>query len=158
LKKKPTKTNSIQHRPPTVSTVNQSTQRTLHITEASAFAGPIPPPELLKKYNEIIPDGANRILEMAERQSAHRIELEKTVIEGDNRRANWGLVCGFTFGLIVFVLSFILIMYGHDWAGVALATTDLVVLVGTFVYGTRARRQERERRNEKNKALTRRGE
>jgi uncharacterized membrane protein len=130
----------------------------VQVTEATSFSGPIPPPELLKQYDEIIPNGANRILTMAESQSAHRIELEKIVIEGDDRRANWGLVCGFTFGLIVFALSFILILYGHDWAGVALATTDLVVLVGTFVYGTRVRRQQRERRKEKNEALIRKEE
>ncbi len=93
---------------------------------------------------------------MAENQSAHRISLEKTVIEGDNKRANWGLICGFIFGLVVVVLSFILIWNGHDVAGTVLGTTDLVALVGTFIYGTRARAQERERRNEKNKALTQR--
>jgi len=32
------------------------------IFEASAFSGPIPPPDLLDKYNQMIPDGADRIL------------------------------------------------------------------------------------------------
>lgn len=128
----------------------------VEITQAS-FTGPIPPPELLRQYDEIIPSGANRILTMAENQSSHRIELERTVIKGDNRRANAGLATGFIFGLIAFYLSYLLVMAGHDLAGIALGTTDLVALVGTFVYGTRARKQERQRRDEKNKALTRRG-
>lgn len=81
----------------------------VRVTEATTFSGPIPPPELLKQYDEIIPNGANRIITMAENQSAHRIELEKIVIRGDSRRANAGLVCGFVFGLIVVYLSYLLI-------------------------------------------------
>jgi uncharacterized membrane protein len=92
---------------------------------------------------------------MAENQSAHRIELEKIVIIGDSKRADRGLICGLVFGVLVVVLSFILILWGHDSAGTVLGTTDLVALIGTFIYGTRARREERARRDQKNKALIR---
>ena len=123
---------------------------------AASFSGPIPPPELLKQYDEIIPNGANRIVTMAEKQSSHRIGLERTVIRGDSIRAYLGLFTGFVFGVFAFYLSYRLIMAGHDKAGVILATTDVVSLVGTFVYGTRSRKQERERRDEKNRALVKR--
>jgi uncharacterized membrane protein len=158
LKKKNYKPHNLQTRQNSLAVPprNTPTRRMVQVTEATAFSGPIPPPELLKQYNDIIPDGANRILTMAEKQSAHRIELEKTVIRGDDRRANLGLVCGFVFGAIVVYLSYLLIRDGHDVAGATLGTADLVALVGTFIYGTRARRQEREHKNEKNKALTRR--
>ncbi len=33
------------------------------------FQGPLPPPELLEAYNKIIPNGAERIVAMAEKQS-----------------------------------------------------------------------------------------
>lgn len=128
----------------------------MQVTQSVTFAGPIPPPDLLRAYNEIVPEGANRILAMAEAQSAHRIDLEATVIKGDNRRANWGLGAGFTIGSLILALSFVLVLYGHDTAGTILGTTDLTALVGVFVYGTRARRQERQRRDEKNQALVRR--
>jgi uncharacterized membrane protein len=35
---------------------------------AQSWKGPLPPPEVLKGYNEAIPDGAERILKMAENQ------------------------------------------------------------------------------------------
>jgi uncharacterized membrane protein len=33
--------------------------------------GPLPSPEILKKYNESVPDGAERIFQMAERDQRH---------------------------------------------------------------------------------------
>lgn len=50
--------------------------------QASAFSGPLPPPELLAKYNDVIPNGAERIMAMAERQSSHRERLEYRVVDG----------------------------------------------------------------------------
>jgi hypothetical protein len=93
---------------------------------------------------------------MAEKQSAHRIDLEKRVIYGDSKRASWGIFCGYSLTIIVLVLSFVLVWYGHDTAGTVLGTADLVSLVSVFVYGTHVRRQERERREDKNRALTKR--
>jgi uncharacterized membrane protein len=124
--------------------------------QSVSFQGPIPPPELLRAYNEIVPDGANRILLMAENQSNHRIDLESTVIKGDNRRASWGLFTGYTIGILIIVLSYILIMNGHDLAGTVLGTVDLVGLIGIFVTGRNARQRELKRRDEKNQALIRR--
>ena len=43
---------------------------------ASRFSGPIPPPDLLRKYEEINPGFADRIMRQAEAQTAHRIEIE----------------------------------------------------------------------------------
>jgi uncharacterized membrane protein len=43
---------------------------------SSSFSGPLPPPNLLAQYNEVLPDGANRIVTMAERQAKHRQRLE----------------------------------------------------------------------------------
>lgn len=53
--------------------------------------GPIPHPRTLAQYQEIIPDAANRIIKMAERQQNHRMSIEKRVIYGDIVRADIGL-------------------------------------------------------------------
>ena len=120
------------------------------------FQGPIPPPQLLREYNEVIPNGADRIVKMAETQSAHRIELEACIVKGDDRRANWGLATGFTIGIVIIVLSFIMIMYGHDGAGTVLGSADLIGLIGVFVYGRSARMKQLQMRDQKNRELTRR--
>ncbi|HEY6248226.1 MAG TPA: hypothetical protein VIX17_30130 [Pyrinomonadaceae bacterium] len=82
-------------------------------------------------------------------------DLEATVVKGDDRRANWGLVTGFTIGMAIIVLRFILILYGHDVAGTALGSVDLVGLISVFVYGRSVKMKELQRRNQKNQELTR---
>jgi uncharacterized membrane protein len=52
-----------------------------------AHAGPLPNPETLAQYNDIIPDGADRIMKMAEGQASHRQKLEEYVIKTNSRRA-----------------------------------------------------------------------
>jgi uncharacterized membrane protein len=53
----------------------------ISIFAQSFHSGPLPAPETLKKYDEIVPGLAERIVKMAESQGAHRIELEKSVIK-----------------------------------------------------------------------------
>jgi hypothetical protein len=48
--------------------------------EISMRRGPLPDPAELAAYNEIIPNGADRIMRMAEDQSTHRIGIEKIVV------------------------------------------------------------------------------
>ena len=44
------------------------------------YSGPLPRPEMLRSCNEVVPGVAERILAMAERQSAHRRQIESVVI------------------------------------------------------------------------------
>ena len=58
------------------------------------FSGPIPPPNILRQYEDILPGATDRILTMAEAQSKHRQHMEKTVVEGDTKRSAQGLWAG----------------------------------------------------------------
>jgi uncharacterized membrane protein len=40
------------------------------------FQGPLPPPELLDQYDQVAPGAAKAIIEMAQKQAAHRQQLE----------------------------------------------------------------------------------
>lgn len=117
------------------------------ITE-TAWAGPLPRPEDLAKYDHVVPGSAQRIIAMAERQAAHRQHLEVIAVEGGNRRANWGLLAGFTIAIVFLVVSALLISNGHPVPGTILGTVDLVSLVGVFVFGRVDQRRERERQRQ----------
>ena len=72
-KKRPNRSAVVQSSPPAELAVAPIAQ---NHSLRPGYAGPIPPPAMLKEFNEIIPDGANRILKMAEVQVAHRHSLE----------------------------------------------------------------------------------
>jgi uncharacterized membrane protein len=64
------------------------------------FSGPLPHPQALKAYDIVLPGAAERIISMAEKQQAHRLYLERTVIDGDTKRASLGLAAGALFPLV----------------------------------------------------------
>lgn len=44
---------------------------------ATQYQGPIPPPAMLAQYTDVIENGAERIFSIFEKQTSHRIDLEK---------------------------------------------------------------------------------
>jgi uncharacterized membrane protein len=66
-------------------------------TSQTQFIGPIPPPEVLAKYNEALPNAAERIMAMAESQLGHRQDLETKVIDSNCKAQQRGPI----YGLIV---------------------------------------------------------
>lgn len=109
-------------------------------------SGPLPSADELERYQAIMPDLPERLVANWERQTEHRIDLEKRVIKGDIRRADWGLILGWIFALTLLVASVYLIATDHEGIGVTTFLTEMAVLGGAFVYGTIKRRQDRNRK------------
>ena len=59
------------------------------------FSGPIPPPDIIEKYERIIPGSADTIITMAEKQAAHRQAMEKKMIESESRDGLLGIIFAF---------------------------------------------------------------
>ena len=119
------------------------------ISVGASYSGPIPPPAMLKEFNEIIPNGATRILEMAENQAKHRQSLEAAVIHSDISQSRWGLFSALVVVVTATIMGGIVALNGQPAAGVGIAGAPSVALVGIFIYGSSARSAER-----KQKALT----
>ncbi len=83
---------------------------------------------------------------MAERQEAHRQHLERTVIEGDVRRADRGLWCGTAVVLVAILAGSGLVYAGENVSGLGIIFTGLGTLAGVFIYGTKNRARSIERR------------
>lgn len=102
------------------------------------FSGPLPPPQILGQYDQVLPGAAERILQMAEKQQNHRIDMNRSGVQ----RANWGLGAGFSLSVLGLGLTAFLVLHGHDAAGSILGGTTFLSLVGTFVYGSKVKSQE----------------
>ena len=49
----------------------------------TAWSGPLPAPEAVKRFDEIIPGGAERIFRMAELEQQHRIQTEQDALQAN---------------------------------------------------------------------------
>ena len=110
-----------------------------------SWEGPLPPPQTLEGYERVVPGSANRILQLVERQSEHRMEMEKALIDGDSRRSYLGLIAGFLLSGVVIGGGIFLVATDHDWAGASMIGVSLVGLASVFVYGSRGRGDDQER-------------
>lgn len=119
--------------------------------ELSSFSGPLPPPEILRKFDEVVPGAAERIIKMAEMQFAHRTELEKKVITSDIAQSKRGQILGFGIAIVGLVVAGWISIYGNEWAGGIIGVGTLASLVGVFMYGSQVRSQERIQKSESEK-------
>lgn len=87
------------------------------------FSGPLPPPDLLAGYNAALPDGAARIVRLAEEQAAHRRRLEAR-----------GQVLLFSFAVLALVGGVVLIALGKSAEGLIPLISAIAGLGGLFAY------------------------
>ena len=95
--------------------------------------GPIPHPEILKKYDELDPGAAKLIIENGVNESVHRRDMEKRLLEKKINDKKRGQYLGFLIGLVVIVAGTYLIYANHPITGTLLSGTSLLGLVGSFL-------------------------
>jgi uncharacterized membrane protein len=108
------------------------------------FSGPIPPPAMLAQYNEVIPNGAERIMTMAEQQQKHRHVLEHKAVHSNATDQRLGVVLGFVGMMVVAGLGAWLVWLGKDIAGAAALVASVGAPVSAFIYGRRRQEDERQ--------------
>ncbi len=119
----------------------------LHVSAHLAMqqqSGPIPPPEILRKYDEIHPGLAERIIKMAEEEAAHRriMEREVTAVQARDqtayRRSELGQVFGFATGLAAIGGAALAAVKGAQIAASFIGTAGVTGLVTAFIMGRHA--------------------
>ena len=114
--------------------------------QGASFSGPLPPPSMLTAYNNAVPNAAERILAMAEKQAAHRQNLEERVVKGNIVNQYLGSVFGFILGAIAIGGGIYLIGSGKSITGLAALITPLVGFVAVFFRGRSGQEKERQQK------------
>ena len=107
------------------------------IAREEVHIGPIPAPEQLGGYNDVEPGLANRIVTMAEKEQAHRHDMERTWLRREYNADRGGRWAGLTVAIAWGAGSVYLVVTGHGVEGTILGTVDLVALVSAFIYANR---------------------
>jgi len=118
--------------------------RLLSVTVASVSirSGPLPPSDELAAYNRLIPDGANRVLTMAEKQQDHRISIEKVAINSQHKQGERGQIFALIIACVAIMSAVAVTLLGHETAGVVLGGSTVVSLVAVFVTGRLMQRRD----------------
>ena len=93
-------------------------------------SGPIPPPEIVKEYDTIIPDGANRIMVMAEKWQDAIIADRQQSRRAERRGQAYAAICV----LAILAVAVVGVVAGQ-WIGSGVSIICLAAVVYAFVRG-----------------------
>lgn len=108
-------------------------QRIMLLEQTVQYRGTLPPPKMLKEFDMIIPDGAERIMKMAETEAKERQENNKLLLKYNSL----GLWFAFIVAISVFVMAFILALNRNNVGAGILAGTVLTGVVIAFIKGVK---------------------
>jgi len=113
----------------------QRTQAVTHLIREKLHIGPLPDPDTLREYDQILDNGAERIMAMAEKQSSHRIEIEKIVILSREEQGRKGQSFAFVLALFFGIIGFILALLNHTEVAIAAFGLPIATIVTAFIKG-----------------------
>lgn len=109
----------------------------------SEFSGPIPPPDIIEKYEHILPGSADRIIAMAEKQSIHRQNMERTMVESEARDSLLGIVFAFMLGIGCIIAAIVVVVLvpknSGAVAGAVMGATGIGSITSGFIRSTRTK-------------------
>lgn len=101
--------------------------------EVTQWQGPLPPPESLKRYDEIAPGTANTIIEMAVKEQEHRHLMEKETLNKSSKLAMTSTICGFFSVILLIGLVIYSIIAGAYNTALAAVISAIATIAGIFV-------------------------
>jgi Predicted membrane protein len=111
----------------------------------TAYQGPLPSPEILQGFENVLPGAAERILAMAEKEQKNRHNIEQKLSAASILSVAFGIGCAFLSVIIIGFLIYQAIEKGDTVTAVSLSSTSLVGVVSMFIW---FRREKTKRGNE----------
>jgi uncharacterized membrane protein len=105
----------------------------VEVHQQQFFAGPLPPPDLLREYDRIAPGFADRIIRMAETEGAHRRNIQAMKAQGSQAARTRGQYLAWSLAVLIALLGAFLIYTGHELSGFGVLIAAIVPLVTPFL-------------------------
>ncbi len=99
------------------------------------FSGPLPAPEDFKKYEQILPGAADRILKMAENEQSFRHTLQSKVVKNETTHIRLGIFSGFLIAITAIIGGIILTAMNNSVYGISTIIAALASLIAVFFIG-----------------------
>lgn len=96
-------------------------------------SGPLPHPTLLRGYDEIIPNGAERIMKMAETEQANRLSRQEQSLKSNIKSRNRGQIMAFTLALLILGIFVLMVFTGNSTSAYVILGTGCLSIIGLFL-------------------------
>ena len=114
---------------------NHKNNNIARIGITTIHSGPLPDSETLIKYNQVYPNLAKEIVEMAKKQSEHRQYLEREQVISETKLRLRGQLIGGCTIVVLIILGFILILNDKNIAGASAVIIALIGIIYSISYG-----------------------
>jgi uncharacterized membrane protein len=122
--------------------------RQIAVIQGTAYSGPLPPPQQLAEFEQIVPGSAQAIFDEFQAQGPHRRRIERWVVISDIVRAQLGQFCGVGIaGYIVWTGGEIL-KAGNSLVGFGAIGSAVAIAAGPFLVRNYLQSQERRRQQD----------
>lgn len=119
----------------TAQDLNLILNKLTHTEISTEWSGPIPPPEVLKQYNQIYPELAETIIHQWMGETNHRHEIENKLVNDGISRAKTGQFLGFFIAIFAFIVAGYCATVGSPYVGSVIAGGTTLGIVSIFVIG-----------------------
>ncbi|UHD44897.1 DUF2335 domain-containing protein [Aureimonas altamirensis] len=103
-------------------------------TQEKYWAGPLPSPETLADFRELVPDAPERIFKQWEEEADHRRAYENRALDGLIKRDRRGQISAIVFAISALALSAWALYLGHPWISGIVGGGTIASVVGAFLY------------------------
>ncbi len=110
-----------------------SEQKNQIMATIEMYSGPLPHPDILKKYQELYSNAAKEIIKNGVAESKHRRRLENIRVWVKLALAFIGVTIFGFLGYLFLKWSFDLIMHGHAIVGSIFGSGSFITLLGTVL-------------------------
>ena len=101
---------------------------------SQSYSGPLPMPEDLEKYDQVVPGAAERIIRMAEKEMQHRHESDNRMMKSVIRTTAVSILFAFLSVVILSFLVYYALYRGYDKVAGAIAVGSIAAVAGVFIY------------------------
>jgi len=122
--------------------------RTVSVIQHKSHSGPLPDIETLRGYSELIPDGANRVMIMAEKQLEHRIAIESKVVSSQMKQSNRGQFFGLIIGIAALAMTGFCAYINQPIPATVIGTAGITGLVTAFIKGKNSQKEDLKSKRE----------
>lgn len=98
------------------------------------YSGPLPQPDALAKYDQIVPGAAERIIRMAEKEMDHRHDTENKMTQNAIRTTYLGIIFAFVSVLVLSGSVLYALYKGFDTVAASIAVGSIAAVAGVFVF------------------------